>query len=171
MDDTATQVRVRKLVDWKAVLVAALVAGTVALLWNFFVVPALLKTTPWVAVRLAGSILLGKGVLAPPATAHIGALLAAIVTHFALALVMTAIIAYIIHRGGLLGGILIGGLLGLSFFCIDYYSLTFFLPQFFAIQHWSLVLGHVLFGAIAGGMYELTEDQIFETDVISKRRI
>ncbi len=104
---------------------AALVAGTVALLWNFFVVPALLKTTPWVAVRLAGSILLGKGVLAPPATAHMGALVAAIATHYVLALVMTAIIAYVVHRGGLMGGILIGGLLGLSFFCIDYYSLTY----------------------------------------------
>ena len=169
MDDIATQVRVRKLVDWKAVLVAALVAGTVALLWNFFVVPALLKTTPWVAVRLTGSILLGNSVLAPPATAHAGALLAAIVTHYGLALIMTSVIAYIIHRGGLLGGILVGGLLGLSFFCIDYYSLTFFMPQFFAIQHWSVALGHILFGAIAGGMYELTEDQIFETDVTRRR--
>jgi hypothetical protein len=124
-----------------------------------------------VAVRLAGSILLGKGVLAPPATAHMGALFAAIATHYVLALIMTAIIAYVIHRGGLLGGILIGGLLGLSFFCIDYYSLSFFMPQFFAIQHWSVVLGHVLFGAIAGGMYELTEDEIFDTDVIPKRRV
>jgi hypothetical protein len=171
MDDALTEVRVRKLVDWKAVLMATLVAGTVALLWNFFVVPALLRTTPWVAVRLAGSILLGKGVLAPPATAHIGALVAAIATHYVLALVMTAIIAYVVHRGGLLGGILIGGLLGLSFFCIDYYSLTYFMPQFFAIQHWSVVLGHVLFGAVAGGTYELLEDQIFETDVTRVRRV
>ncbi|MEO8308956.1 MAG: hypothetical protein ABI616_13040 [Pseudomonadota bacterium] len=165
MDSTLIDTRVRKLVDWKAILLATLVAGTIALLWNFFVVPALLKTTPWVAVRLTGSILLGKGVLAPPATAHIGALIAAIATHYVLALVMTAIIAFVIHRGGLVGGILIGGLLGLSFYCIDYYSLTFFMPQFFAIQHWSLVVGHILFGAIAGGTYELFEDQIFETDI------
>ena len=168
MDEGLTEVRVRKLVDWKAVLMATLIAGTVALLWNFFVVPALLKTTPWVAVRLAGSILLGKGVLAPPATAHVGALLAAIATHYVLAGVMTAIIAFVVHRGGLLGGILIGGLLGLSFYCIDYYSLTYFMPQFFAIQHWSVVLGHILFGMVAGGTYELLEDQIFETDI--KRR-
>jgi hypothetical protein len=153
MDDALNHVRVRQVVDWKAVLIAALVAGTVALLWNFFVVPALLKTTPWVAVRLTGSILLGNSVLAPPATAHAGALLAAIVTHYGLALIMTSVIAYIIHRGGLLGGILVGGLLGLSFFCID----------------WSVALGHILFGAIAGGMYELTEDQIFETDVTRRR--
>lgn len=169
MDDPLTQVRVRKVVDWKAVLIAALVAGTVALLWNFFVVPALLKTTPWVAVRLTGSILLGKGVLAPPATAHIGALVAAIAIHYLLALAMTAIIAYVVHRGGLLGGMLIGGLLGLSFFCIDYYTLTYFMPQFFAIQHWSVVTGHVLFGLVAGGMYELLEDQIFESDVAVRR--
>ena len=35
----------------------------------------------------------------------------------------------------------------------------------FAIQHWSVVVGHVLFGAVAGGTYELLEDQIFETDI------
>ncbi len=159
------QIRVRKVVDWKAVVIASLVAGTVALLWNFFVVPALLQTTPWVAVRLAGSVLLGKGVLAPPATAHMGALLAAIATHYVLALVMTAIIAFVVHRGGLLGGIMIGGLLGLSFFCIDYYTFSYFAPQFFALRHWSVVLGHLLFGMVAGGAYELLEDQLFETDV------
>jgi hypothetical protein len=164
-----TAVQVRKVVDWKAVLVATLVAGTVALLCNFFLVPALLKTTPWVAVRLAGSILLGKDVLAPPATMHIGALVAAIATHYVLALIMTAIIAFVVHRGGLVGGILIGGLLGLSFYCIDYYTLTYFMPQFFALQHWSVVATHILLGAVAGGMYELVEDQIFEADVTTVR--
>jgi hypothetical protein len=170
MTDARTEVRIRKIVDLKAVISAALIAGTIALLCNFFLVPLLLQTTPWVAVRLSGSILLGAGVLAPPATFHAGALVAAIVTHYVLALIMTLIIAYVVHRGGLIGGILIGALLGLSFFCIDYYTLTFFMPQFFALQHWSVVASHVLFGAVAGGVYELLEDQIFETDVTSVRR-
>jgi hypothetical protein len=169
MADALTEVRIRKVVDLKAVVTAALVAGTVALLCNYFVVPALLDVSSWVAVRLSGSILLGKGVLAPPATAHIGALVAGVFVHYVLALLMTLVIAYVVHRGGLLGGVLIGGLLGLAFFCIDYYTLTYFLPQFFALQHWSVVASHVLFGAVAGGMYELLEDQIFETDVTVRR--
>jgi len=164
MTDPLARVRIRKVVDLKAVVTAALIAGTVALLCNFFLVPALLNTTPWVAVRMAGSILMGKDVLAPPATFHAGALGAAIATHYLLALVMTAIIAYVVHRGGLVGGILIGALLGLAFYSIDYYTLTYFAPQFFALQHWSVVATHILFGAIAGGTYELFEDQIFETD-------
>ena len=164
MTDPLSRVRIRKVVDLKAVVTAALIAGTVALLCNFFLVPALLNTTPWVAVRMAGSILMGKDVLAPPATFHAGALGAAIATHYLLALVMTAIIAYVVHRGGLVGGILIGALLGLAFYSIDYYTLTYFAPQFFALQHWSVVATHILFGAIAGGTYELFEDQIFETD-------
>jgi ABC-type cobalamin transport system permease subunit len=159
-----SRVRIRKVVDLRAVITAALVAGTVSVLCNFFLVPSLLHTTPWVSVRLVGSILLGNDVLAPPATFHAGALAAALVTHYLLALAMTAIIAYVVHRGGLTGGILLGALLGLAFYSIDYYTLTYFMPQFFALQHWSVVASHILFGAIAGGTYELFEDQIFETD-------
>ena len=164
MAETLARARIRKVVDLKAVVTAALVAGTVAILCNFFLVPALLNTTPWVSIRMAASVLMGTDVLAPPATFHGGALAAAIVTHYALALVMTLIIAYVVHRGGLLGGVLIGALLGLAFYSIDYYTLTYFMPQFFALQHWSVVATHILFGAVAGGTYELFEDQIFETD-------
>jgi len=164
MHDPLARVRIRKVVDLKAVVTAALVAGTVAILCNFFLVPALLQASPWVAIRMSGSILMGTDVLAPPTTFHAGALGAAIVTHYLLALVMTGIIAYVVHRGGLLGGILVGALLGLAFYSINYYTLTYFMPQFFALQHWSVIATHVLFGAIAGGTYELLEDQIFETD-------
>ena len=98
------------------------------------------------------------------AAAHSGALLAAIAVHYRLAMAMTAVIAYVIHRGGLIGGILGGAVLGLSFYFINYYTLSYFYPQFFAMKHWSVLASHVLFGALAGGVYELLEDQIFEAD-------
>lgn len=161
----AAPVRMRKVVDWRAVNWAALVAGTVFLLANLFVVPALMEGRFWISVRLVASIVLGSDVLAPPATADAGALVAAIVVHYVLALVMAAVIAYVVHRGGLIGGILVGALLGLSFYCINYYTLSYFFPQFFAMKHWSVVASHLLFGALAGGVYELLEDQIYETDL------
>jgi len=94
-----------------------------------------------------------------------GALVAAVAIHYVIALAMAAVIAYVVHRGGLVGGILVGALLGLAFYFIDYYTLTYFFPQFFAMKHWSVVASHVLFGALAGGVYELLEDQIFEADL------
>jgi len=154
-----------KVVDWRAAFWAGLVAGTVFLLVNLFVVPALMQGKFWISVRLIASIVLGREVLAPPATAHTVALVAAIAVHYVLALAMAAVIAYVVHRGGLIGGILIGALLGLAFYFIDYYTLTYFFPQFFAMKHWSVIASHVLFGALAGGVYELLEDQIYETEL------
>lgn len=160
------EVRSRKVVDWKAVGWAGLIAGTVFLLLNLFVVPRLMGSSFWISVRLVGSIVLGNDVLAPPASAHTGALAAAIGVHFLLAFAMAALIAYVVHRGGLLGGVLAGAVLGMAFYFIDYYTLSYFFPQFFAMRHAAVIVSHVIFGALAGGIYELLEDQIFEIDVI-----
>ena len=161
----AAPIDFRQVVDWRAAFWAGLIAGTVFLLVNLFVVPALMEGRFWISVRLVASILLGSDILAPPATAHAGALMAAIAVHYVLALAMAAVIAYVVHRGGLIGGILVGAILGLAFYFIDYYSLTYFFPQFFAMKHWSVLASHALFGALAGGVYELLEDQIFEADL------
>jgi len=164
MAGNAASIRMRQVVDWRAVFWAGLAAGTVFLLVNLFVVPALMEGRFWISVRLVASILLGSDILAPPATAHAGALMAAIAVHYVLAMAMTAVIAYVVHRGGLIGGILGGAILGLSFYFINYYTLSYFYPQFFAMKHWSVLASHALFGALAGGVYELLEDQIFEAD-------
>jgi len=164
MNRVLAPLQMRKIIDWRAAFIAGLVAGTVFLLVNLLVVPAVMDGRFWISVRLVASILLGRDVLAPPATAHAGALVAAVAVHYVLALAMAAVIAYVVHRGGLIGGILVGALLGLSFYFIDYYTLSYFFPQFFAMKHWSVVASHVLFGALAGGVYELLEDQIFEAD-------
>ena len=158
--------RHRKVVDWKAVAWAGLIAGTVFLLMNLFLVPRLMDGSFWISARLIGSIVLGSDVLAPPDTAHTGALVAAIAVHYVLALAMTAIIAYVVHRGGVAGGLFGGALLGLTFYFIDYYTLSYFFPQFFAMRHGSVILSHVIFGFLAGGIYELLEDQIFEVDIV-----
>lgn len=165
MTGVVEPIRVRQVVDWHAAFWAGLIAGTVFLLVNLFVVPALMGGSFWISVRLVASILLGRDVLAPPATASAGALVAAIAVHYVLALAMTALIAYVVHRGGLIGGILVGAILGLAFYYIDYYTLTYFYPQFFAMKHWSVLASHLVFGALAGGLYELLEDQIFEADL------
>jgi hypothetical protein len=165
MAELTTVPRLRKLVDWRAAFWAGMVAGTVFLLVNLFVVPELMHGRFWISVRLVASIVFGGHVLAPPATAHMGALAACVLVHYTLALAMAGVIAYVVHRGGLIGGILVGAALGTAFYFIDYYTLSYFFPQFFAMKHWSVLASHALFGAVAGGVYELLEDQIFEADL------
>jgi hypothetical protein len=152
---TGSDVMKRKVIDWKAVLWAGVTAGTVFLLVNLFVVPRIMGGSFWISARLVGSMLLGEGVLAPPATFHAGALAAAMAVHYTLALALAAIIAFVVHRGGLIGGVLGGAVLGGAFYFINYYTLSYFFPQFFALRHGSVLASHVLFGALAGGVYEL----------------
>jgi hypothetical protein len=150
------------LVDWRAVFRAWLIAGTVYFILDLLVVPAILGGTFWISARLVASILLGSEVLAPPATFHGPALVAAVLTVYGLALLATVVIALVIHRGGLILGIFGGALLGLSFYAINYYSLTYFFPQFFALNAPAVLISHVIFGALAGGLYEWLEDDELE---------
>jgi hypothetical protein len=150
------------LVDWQAVFRAGMIAGTVFLLLDLFVVPALMGSSFWISARLTASIVLGQQILAPPATFDGMALLAAILVHYFLALLMTGLIALVVHRGGLTTGIIGGAVLGLAFYYINYYTLSYFWPQFFAMKHGSVIASHVIFGALAGGLYEWLEGDWYE---------
>jgi hypothetical protein len=145
------------LVDWGAVWMAWLIAGTVYLVLELWIVPEVMGGNFWISVRLVASILLGSEVLAPPDTFNGPALFAAIVTIYGVSLLATVVIALIIHRGGLILGIVGGAILGLSFHAINYYSLTAFFPQFFALNAPAVAVAHAIFGALAGGLYEWLE--------------
>jgi hypothetical protein len=90
------------------------------------------------------------------------ALVCALLVHFTLAILMALAIAFVLHRWGLITGVLGGAVFGLVFFGINYYTLTYFFPHFFAMAHWSVVLVHVVFGALAGGVYEWLETEPYE---------
>jgi len=153
--------RLRQLVDWRAAFWAGLIAGAIFLLVNLFVTPLVIGGNAWVMVRLFASILMGEGILAPPATFDAAALLIALITHFVLSIGYALLIAYIIHRGGLIAGFIAGALLGLALYSINFYTLTFFFPWFFAMRSWVFVATHLLFGALVGGIYEALEVETF----------
>ncbi len=154
--------RLVQLVDWSAAAWAGLVGGAVYLLMNLFVTPAIAGGNAWVQVRLLASIVLGPKVLAPPATFDAAALAAALLVNFAVAILFALLVAWVLHRWGLIVGILGGAALGLALYLIVFYSLTRFFPQFFAMNGRGYLLSHVVFGAVVGGLYEALEVERFE---------
>lgn len=160
MRKTSSQ-RMVQLVDWSTAVWAGLLAGVVFLLLNLILAPLFIGGNGWVIIRLMASPMLGDGILAPPATFAADALAAALVTHFVLSVLFSMLTAVIIHRGGLLTGILGGAAIGLFLYSINFYALTFFFPWFFATRSWVFILTHILFGAIAGGVYEGLEVEEF----------
>ncbi len=154
----------RPVVDWSAVFWAGLIAGTVFLFVNLVLGPMAYGGNIWVWIRLLASPLLGPDILAPPATFDALALGAAVVVQLALSMIFAVVVAFVLHRWGLWVGIFGGALIGLAMYLINFYTLTYFFPWFFALGGWVMALSHVLFGAFAGGVYELLEVEEWELD-------
>lgn len=151
----------RQLVDWKAAIWAGLGSAIVFIAMILFVTPIMLGGNIWVMVRLFASVLMGETILAPPATFNLSALLTMILTTYAVSTGFALLIAYIIHRGGLITGIIGGGFLGWAIYGINFYTFTYFFPWFFAFRGWEMILNHIIFGAVAGGIYEWLEVEKF----------
>jgi hypothetical protein len=152
----------RKIVDFRAVFWAGLVSGLVFLVVNMLL-SLLFLGTPWLFIRMVAALLLGQDVLPPPASFDPAIFIVALVIHLLLSLVFTTILALMIHKWGLLVGIIGGAIFGLALYAINIYTFSFFFPWFFSLRSWIILLSHVFYGATAGGMYEALEVERFET--------
>lgn len=158
---STTVPRMRQVVDWSAALWAGLVAGIVFLVLNLTLIPIIQGGSPWIPLRYLSSIVLGESVLPPPATFDITVLVVGVVLTLVLSLLYALILAIIIHRWGLLLGIVLGAVFGLAVYAINYYTLTLLFPWFFAMSSLTVAIIHIIFGAVAGGVYEALEIEEF----------
>lgn len=161
MADRETHPRMRQLVDWRAAVWAGLVSGIVVFLLDLFLAPLIMGGNAWIMTRFIASIAMGEGILAPPATFNATAFVAAILVNFVISMGYALLIAYIVHRGGLLTGILGGAGLGLAIYGINFYTFTYFYPWLFPLCGWAMGVIHMIFGTLAGGVYEFLEVEEF----------
>jgi len=64
----------------------------------------------------------------------------------------------------LIVGIIGGAIFGIAIFCINVYGLTYFYYWFSLMRSWPFLLAHIIFGALAGGIYEALEVEEFVVD-------
>jgi hypothetical protein len=159
---TTASNRMRQITDVSAAIWGGLIAGLAYLIIQIIMAVWLLGSSPWVTFRWNAAIVLGQDVLPPPAGFSFGIVLVGLIVHFALSIIFSLILAFIIHRWGLIVGILGGGLFGLALYAVNYYTFTIFFPWFYPIRNWLMVVGHIVFGAVAGGVYEALEVEEFE---------
>jgi hypothetical protein len=153
-------VRFRQALDWTAAVWAGLISGVVFLIVAMILTSVYLGS-PWVIPRLTASVLLGPGVLPPPATFQAGIVGVGVLVHLCLSVLFAYVIAFTLHRWGILVGIIGGALFGLAFFYINFFSVSYFFPWFFPVRSWLLAVAHVAYGAMAGGTYEALEVEKF----------
>jgi hypothetical protein len=150
----------RQVVDWRAAFLAGLFAG-VGLFLLQMASTAWLLGSPWVFPRMTGAMVLGRDVLPPPATFDPVVAAVAFVFHMVLSFLYAALFAFILHRGGLLLGVVGGALLGLGLYAINFFTFAAFFPWFLDLRSGLVLALHVVFGALAGGVYELLEVERF----------
>lgn len=154
-------VRVQQVVDWSAAVWAGLIASISFLIINILLT-ALSGGSPWLLTRVLASLVLGNSPsLFATADFDLFIFFAALIVHIPLSILFACLIAIVIHRWGLLVGVIGGGFLGLFLYIINYYTFDLIFPAFLMLQNWVMVVSHILFGAMAGGIYEALEVEAF----------
>ena len=139
-------------VTWRAVLISGLVAGTLFLLTDVVLAPIVLKVNASLTLRYFAALVLGSKVLTQSGTSI---LITGVIVHYVLSLLFALVIALVVHRWGLGVGIIGGAILGVAIYGINLYTITLLFPWFFAINSTVILLSHAVFGAVAGGVYEM----------------
>lgn len=155
----------RQIMDWRAAVIAGLLAGGLTILLWMILLSVVTGGSIWTPFHHIAAILLGEGVLTPSQTIDGRIVLTGITIHLFLSVLYALILAFIIHRWGLVVGIVGGTLFGLALYIINYYTFTTLFPWFFPLRSWIALIGHLFFGAVAGGIYEALERDIYVLEV------
>ncbi|MGK2915493.1 MAG: hypothetical protein ACSLE5_13790 [Porticoccaceae bacterium] len=142
--------------DWRAAVVVGVIAGLVFLMVNMALTGQLLGNAQ-LPLQLAAALVLGPGVMPPAVGLGGSVLMTGLGVHLVLAVGFTCLIAFCLHRWGILVGIFGGALFGLALYAITYYFVADFIPGFAALRSWLMAVSHIVFGAVAGGLYEALE--------------
>jgi hypothetical protein len=142
--------------DWRAAMIAGVVAGVIFLIVNMALTGQLLGNAQ-LPLQLAASLLLGPSVMPPAVGLGSDVFMTGFGVHVVLAVAFTCLIAFCLHRWGIWTGIFGGALFGLALYSINYYFVADFVSGFAALRSWLMAVSHVVFGAVAGGLYEYLE--------------
>jgi len=142
-------------INWRAVIWSAIIAGLVFLMLEMVLVATIGGGSPWGPPRMIAAMVMGKGVLPPPATFETVPMLVAMLVHFATSLAYAVILGWIISSRNLgLGmSILVGALFGLLLYVVNFYVFTAIWPWFAMARGMISIFAHVMYGLVLGWAY------------------
>ncbi len=142
--------------DWRAAIIAGFIAGFLFLAVNMALAGYFLGNAQ-LPLQLSAALLLGSKVLPPAVGLGGDVFLTGFGVHLVLSIGFTCLIAFCLHRWGIWVGIFGGALFGLALYSINYYFMADFIEGFAALRGWLMAVCHLVFGAVAGGVYEALE--------------
>lgn len=136
-------------IDLKAGALAGLIAGAVFMMMEMGLV-AMTGDSPWAPPRMIAAIVMGEGVLPPPATFDLMILMAAMAVHFMLSVAIGAGFAFVARRFGLVMAVVAGAGLGLGLYVVNFYGFTAIFPWFAMARNAISIVSHIAFGMVLG---------------------
>ncbi len=105
---------------------------------------------------MMAAIVMGKGVLPPPATFDFGIVMVAMMVHFVLAIIYAFILGWIVSHWrmgiGLASGV--GATFGPLIYLVNFYGIApAAFPWFIEARNWVGLVSHVMFGLALGWSY------------------
>ncbi len=143
-----------KTVNWRAAIWAGVIAGAVFMVLEMIMVPVFLGGSPWAPPRMIAAIVMGQGVLPPPATFDLGILMMAMVVHFALSIIYAIVLAWMIYRLAVGPALVVGAVFGLLLYLVNFYGFTAVFPWFAQARNWVSIFAHIVFGLAAAWSYK-----------------
>jgi hypothetical protein len=145
-------------VNWSAALYAGIAAGILATvvqiaLWSIFA--DALPTILFRDARFTAAIVMGRGVLLPPASFDGRIMLVATLVHFALSIIYGLSVSWVMARLRAAPSLLVGAIFGLAVYGLNMYGFATIFPWFEATRDWITVAAHVMFGIVAAGVYKV----------------
>lgn len=107
--------------------------------------------------RLAAAIVLGPGVLPPPATFNLFIMLVASILHFVLSAAYGVAIAVVVNRMKMAAALGLGAVSGLLLFIVNMGGFTGVFPWFVASRDTATAVAHVGFGITAAACYRYAQ--------------
>jgi hypothetical protein len=153
--------------DWQAALWAGLIAGAVFMMMEMILVATAGGGSAWGPPRMIAAILMGKGVLPPPATFDLGIFAMAMAIHFALSLIYAVVFAWAVWRWHLSTGMAIaaGAVFGFVIYLVNFYPVASVLFPWFAMaRNWISIVSHVVFGIVVAWTYKGLADRNLRGD-------
>ena len=138
----------------KAGALAGLIAGAVFMMMEMGLV-AMAGDSPWGPPRMIAAIVMGEGVLPPPATFDLMILMAAMAVHFMLSIVIGVVFALVARRFGLVMAVVAGAVVGLGLYVVNFYGFTAIFPWFAMARNMISIMSHIAFGAVLGLSYRM----------------
>jgi hypothetical protein len=158
---TTNTSRLRQVMDWRAAFLAGVAAGLLFLVVLLIAATVATGDSLGEVLRYPAAALLGEDVFLEPGPAGLDVILVGLLGHMIASVLVAMLIALILHRWGLLVGVVGGAIIGAATYVIAVYGLPAVFEWLAAVRSWPLFAGFVLFGAVAGGLYEAMERDRF----------